>query len=47
MRDEVPRIVTDIPSEKAREVLKKDSCYISESYARGYPLVVTEGDKTS
>ncbi len=35
-----PRIKTELPGPKAKEVLEKDSRYISKSYTRGYPLVV-------
>ncbi len=42
MAIEVPRIVTDLPGERAREVLVEDDRYISKSYTRGYPLVVKQ-----
>ncbi len=38
--DEAPRILTEMPGEKAREILDKDDRYISKSYTRSYPLVV-------
>ncbi len=42
MREEnrAPKIGTDLPGARAREVLEKDNRYISKSYTRSYPLVV-------
>lgn len=38
-----PKIVTELPGPKARELLKKDSKYISPSYTRPYPAVIEKG----
>lgn len=35
-----PNIVVSPPGPKARELVKKDECYLSPSYSRYYPLVV-------
>jgi 4-aminobutyrate aminotransferase len=35
----LPRIITDLPGPKAREVIANDRRYISPSYTRPYPLV--------
>ncbi|MGQ9464494.1 MAG: acetyl ornithine aminotransferase family protein [bacterium] len=38
-----PKIVTELPGPRARELLKKDSKYISPSYTRSYPAVIEKG----
>ena len=35
-----PSIITDLPGPEAKEVLKKDKKFVSQSYTRVYPLVV-------
>ena len=35
-----PKLTTDLPGPKAKAVIEKDSRYISQSYTRGYPLVI-------
>ena len=35
-----PKLVTDLPGPKAKAVIEKDSRFISQSYTRGYPLVI-------
>ena len=35
-----PKLVTTLPGPKARAVIEKDNLYISQSYTRGYPLVI-------
>src|SRR5262245_3644396 len=37
--DKLPRIVTELPGPKARDVIAADHRYISPSYTRSYPLV--------
>ncbi len=39
----LPEIITPLPGPKAREIVAKDSKYISPSYTRTYPLVVNRG----
>jgi 4-aminobutyrate aminotransferase len=39
----VPRIETDLPGPKARQLLERDQKYVSPSYTRLYPLVVARG----
>src|SRR5712672_552268 len=39
----VPRIQTELPGPKARDLLERDAKYVSPSYTRGYPLVVARG----
>ena len=39
MSDKLPKIVTELPGPRAREVMEKDHRYISPSYTRSYPLV--------
>jgi 4-aminobutyrate aminotransferase len=39
----VPRIQTELPGPKARELLERDHKYVSPSYTRVYPLVVERG----
>ncbi len=36
----LPSIITELPGPKAREVLRKDQEFVSQSYTRVYPLVV-------
>lgn len=38
-----PNIKTPLPGPKAQEIIEKDSKFISPSYTRSYPLVVTSG----
>src|SRR5262245_11252835 len=37
--DNIPRLVTELPGPKARDVIAADHRYISPSYTRSYPLV--------
>ena len=46
MTEKAPKIVTELPGGKAREVLSKDDRYISKSYTRSYPLVVKQARGT-
>lgn len=39
-----PKIVVSPPGPKARELIRRDECLISPSYARFYPLVVESGN---
>ncbi len=39
-----PKIITELPGPKARELLKRDSKYISPSYTRAYPAVIEKGE---
>lgn len=39
----LPEIRTELPGPKARKFLEKDEKYISPSYTRSYPLVMTRG----
>jgi len=39
MSDKLPKIVTELPGPRAREVMENDHRYISPSYTRSYPLV--------
>jgi len=39
----VPRLQTELPGPKARELLERDHRYVSPSYTRIYPLVVARG----
>lgn len=39
--EKLPKIVTDLPGPKAREIIENDSRYISPSYTRSYPLVAS------
>jgi 4-aminobutyrate aminotransferase len=39
-----PRITTKLPGPKAREVLRRDSKYVSSSYTRFYPFVMEKGE---
>src|SRR5438132_893202 len=39
----VPRIQTDLPGPRARELLDRDNRFMSPSYTRIYPLVVARG----
>jgi 4-aminobutyrate aminotransferase len=44
MKDtKLPRLVTQLPGPKAKNVLALDEKYISPSYTRGYPLVAKSG----
>lgn len=40
---EKPKIKTELPGPKAKEILERDEKYISPSYTRGYPLVAKVG----
>lgn len=40
---EGPRIITELPGPKARQLLARDEACISPSYTRAYPLVVDRG----
>jgi len=39
IHEKLPRLVTELPGPKAREVIESDHRYISPSYTRSYPLV--------
>jgi 4-aminobutyrate aminotransferase len=39
----LPEIVTSLPGPKAREIVARDSKFVSPSYTRTYPLVVNRG----
>jgi 4-aminobutyrate aminotransferase len=39
----MPNLVTPLPGPKAKEVLARDTQFISPSYTRGYPLVAKSG----
>jgi 4-aminobutyrate aminotransferase len=39
MSEKLPRIVTELPGPKARDIIVSDRQYISPSYTRSYPLV--------
>jgi 4-aminobutyrate aminotransferase len=41
--EKLPKIVTDLPGPKAREIIEQDHHYISPSYTRSYPLVAKSG----
>jgi len=41
--DKLPKIITELPGPKAREIIESDKRYISPSYTRPYPLVVKTG----
>jgi 4-aminobutyrate aminotransferase len=41
--DKLPKIITNLPGPKAREIIDSDNRYISPSYTRPYPLVVKTG----
>src|SRR3954470_9109074 len=41
--EEVPRLVTELPGPRARELLARDEQFVSPSYTRVYPLVVERG----
>jgi 4-aminobutyrate aminotransferase len=41
--EKLPKIITDLPGPKAREVIDNDTRFISPSYTRPYPLVVKTG----
>jgi 4-aminobutyrate aminotransferase len=40
---QVPRIETELPGPRARELLERDHAFVSPSYTRAYPLVVARG----
>src|SRR5579863_2117514 len=39
----LPLLVTPLPGPKAREVIARDTQFVSPSYTRGYPLVAKAG----
>lgn len=39
----LPNLVTPLPGPKAKEVIARDTQYVSPSYTRGYPLVARSG----
>jgi 4-aminobutyrate aminotransferase len=39
-----PKLITELPGPRAKEILAKDTRFISPSYTRGYPLVIENGD---
>jgi 4-aminobutyrate aminotransferase len=39
INEKLPRLVTELPGPKAREIIESDRRYISPSYTRSYPLV--------
>ncbi|MEJ2421534.1 MAG: acetyl ornithine aminotransferase family protein [Acidobacteriota bacterium] len=39
----LPKLVTELPGPRAKEVIKRDNEFVSTSYTRGYPLVAEEG----
>jgi 4-aminobutyrate aminotransferase len=39
----LPLLLTPLPGPKAREVIARDTRFISPSYTRGYPLVAKSG----
>jgi 4-aminobutyrate aminotransferase len=39
----LPKIITELPGPKAREIIQSDRQYISPSYTRSYPLVAKSG----
>ncbi|HMF00006.1 MAG TPA: aminotransferase class III-fold pyridoxal phosphate-dependent enzyme, partial [Terriglobia bacterium] len=41
--DKLPKIITNLPGPKAREIIESDHRYISPSYTRPYPLVAKTG----
>jgi 4-aminobutyrate aminotransferase len=41
--EKFPKIITELPGPKAREIIASDSRYISPSYTRPYPLVAKKG----
>jgi len=45
MNSSYPKIKTELPGKKAREIVEKDSLYTSSSYIKEYPLVVKRGER--
>ena len=43
MNEKLPRLVTELPGPKARQIIESDRHYISPSYTRSYPLVAKSG----
>ena len=43
INEKLPRLVTELPGPKARQVIESDRRYISPSYTRSYPLVAKSG----
>jgi 4-aminobutyrate aminotransferase len=44
MASGLPNLVSPVPGPKARAVIKRDAQFISPSYTRSYPLVVSRGE---
>jgi 4-aminobutyrate aminotransferase len=44
MSNYLPKIITELPGPKAKEIIEKDDKYISPSYTRGYPFVIDRGE---
>jgi 4-aminobutyrate aminotransferase len=42
-QEQVPHIQTELPGPNARELLDRDTAFVSPSYTRAYPLVVDQG----
>jgi 4-aminobutyrate aminotransferase len=42
-QEQVPHIQTELPGPNARELLDRDTAFVSPSYTRCYPLVVDQG----
>jgi 4-aminobutyrate aminotransferase len=42
-QEQVPHIETELPGPNARELLDRDTAFVSPSYTRAYPLVVDQG----
>lgn len=39
----LPKIITDLPGPRAREIVERDARVVSPSYTRSYPLVIQRG----
>ena len=44
VRPDLPNLITDLPGDKARAIIARDSAVLSPSYTRSYPLVVARGE---
>ena len=42
-KDQVPHLRTELPGPTARQLLARDTAFVSPSYTRAYPLVVDQG----
>jgi 4-aminobutyrate aminotransferase len=42
-KETVPHLRTDLPGPNARQLLERDTAFVSPSYTRAYPLVVDQG----